>query len=144
MSKKKVDCAKELEEIRRFGMEPPTLALFTEDLVQQEMLKPVPAFVPIRHDLVLLGKHYQRTILDADYYYYLTGTSAELQTQAVLLASRRLGRIRQKLGAKEMKKLRKEVYADYAKIQDKHCWNIFLHGNEQEQREVCGIFCNGA
>jgi hypothetical protein len=96
----------------------------------------IPAFNATRHELLQLAKYWAHTVLDVEYFRFISGSIGSLDMRLEPFANRRISRIARFLGQEEVQKVIDEVEREFGKAQDPKMWEIFLHGTSDERAQL--------
>lgn len=100
----------------------------------------VPGFVPTRHELGVLVKHWMTEVIDYDFWLFCYRQTCSSGSRRSRFGSRRINRITAFLGEDGVKRSIDEAYEEYGRKQNSETWRIFLHGTEEELRAFRAAF----
>ena len=101
------------------------------DAVNGAGAEEMPSFIPTRHELEQLVKHWATEKVDAEYFYFCYRQTGSREIRVKPYAVRRIDRIAQLLGVERTREVVEEAIEEYGRNQDRRLWEIFRHGHER-------------
>lgn len=106
------------------------------DAVNGNGAEEIGGFVPTRHELLLLVRHWYRTKLDNTWFYFISGQGSSRAIRENYFAAQRINRVCELLGDDEVDRVIADEKAAFSKEVDPEEWNIFLHGDAEQWSAV--------
>lgn len=95
----------------------------------------IAGFVPTRHELLLLVRHWAETAVGTEFKVFWTAQTGSTEIRLQPYAWNRINRIGNLLG-NCVEKIVEEVYEEYGRGQDPRVWQVFLYGTQEERKAV--------
>jgi len=96
----------------------------------------IPDFIPTRHELIQLAKHWAREVVGIRWFEFVTGSTGSTEIRLRPYARRRIARIACLLGEDQIEAAVDEVYDQFRKECDEKSWDIFMNGDEAQWEAV--------
>ena len=93
----------------------------------------IPDFVPTRHELLQLVKMWVKEALGYEFFGFCHGLGCSSGSRRADYAWRRVSRIEELLGKEQLNETVEAAYAEFGKDHDQRYWEIFMHGNREDQ-----------
>lgn len=105
----------------------------------------VPTFVPSRHELIVLLKHWSKVVLDIRYEWFIFEQVGSAEMRLEPFANRGVNRIADALNDEDLvRKTLDEVHEGFARSQDPLAWRVFTHqASPQEEQRFREKFLRG-
>ena len=94
----------------------------------------VPGFVPTRHELSVLVKHWMTEIIQYAFWFFCYEQACSSHCRRSSFAGRRIDRIAAFIGNDAVERAIDEAYEEYGQTNNSDAWRIFLHGTDEERR----------
>ena len=95
----------------------------------------IAAFVPTRHELLLLARYWAERAVGTEFKVFLTAQTGSTEIRIQPYAWARINRIGSLLGDC-VEKIVEEVYEQFGTHQNSRFWQAFLHGTKEERNAV--------
>ena len=93
----------------------------------------MPEFVPTRHELILLVKHWTTLELRQLFGFFLHGQVGSNDRRRYEFAGRRISRVATVLGEEDVRKVIEEAEHEFSKAIDPRAWDIYKNGTPEER-----------
>ena len=113
-------------------LEGPGFCIGYVDEVNGEGATEIQGFTPTLHELTELLKYWVKVAIDLDYEYFVYSCWGSDLSRLYSYAECRVAQIKELLG-KRARPAVEEAYREFGSTVDKRCWEIFMHGTEEQR-----------
>ena len=106
------------------------------DEVNGKGAKEMSGFVPTRHELLELARHWLEKVLKISYSWFITAQTGSREIRLEPYAMGRVSRIAALVGQEAVREIEDEVFAEFQQKVDPRHWDIFLRGDKKQREEV--------
>jgi hypothetical protein len=118
----------------------PGVVIGAVDAINGAEAKPCPEFVPTRHELLEVARHWATELLNIETVFFFDGQTGSEEWRTEAYAQRRLERIAMSVGDEEVEKVFSEVQDEFRKRVGDRYWEMFVNDNDEEWGKVCEGF----
>ena len=106
------------------------------DVVNGNGAEEIADFVPTRHELLLLVKHWYGLLLDNHWFWFVYQSTGSTEIRENSFAENRIHRIAELLGDDAVNATIADVKTEFSKQVDPDEWEIFLRGDDAQREAV--------